>query len=121
MVDQVGQRRVARVGGAVIAAGFALMLAAPTVPTTLVGYVLAGLVVANLVPAVYAAADELPGLGAGVGLTVVNLLLRIGFLVSPPLIGLIADGVGLRVGLLTVVVAVVLVLVLGRALRTRVG
>ncbi|WP_225231779.1 MFS transporter [Klenkia terrae] len=121
VVDRFGQRRVARVGGAVIAAGFALMLAAPTVPTTLVGYARAGLGVATLVPAVYAAADELPGLGAGVGLTVVTLLLRIGFLVSPPLIGLIADGVGLRVGLLTVVVAGVLVLVLGRALRTRVG
>ncbi len=121
VVDRFGQRRVARVGGAVIAAGFALLLAAPTVPTTLVGYALAGLGVATLVPAVYAAADALPGWGTGVGLTVVNLLLRIGFLVSPPLVGLLADTVGLRAGLLTVVVAGLLVLVLGRSLRTRVA
>ncbi|SDP58246.1 Fucose permease [Klenkia soli] len=121
VVDRFGQRRVARVGGAVIAAGFVLMLSAPTVPTTLVGYALAGLGVATLVPAVYAAADALPGLGTGVGLTVVNLLLRIGFLVSPPLIGLLSDVVSLRAGLLTVVVAGLAVLVLGRSLRARVA
>jgi MFS family permease len=121
VVDRFGQRVVARVGGAVIAAGFALALGFPSVPTTLVGFVLAGVGVATLVPAVYAAADALPGLPPGVGLTAVNLLLRIGFLVSPPLIGLLADAAGLRVGLLTVVVAGVVVLVLGRSLRARVA
>ncbi len=120
VVDRFGQRVVARVGGAVIAAGFALALGFPSVPTTLVGFVLAGVGVATLVPAVYAAADALPGLPPGVGLTAVNLLLRIGFLVSPPLIGLLADAAGLRVGLLTVVVAGVVVLALGRSLRARV-
>ena len=121
VVDRFGQRVVARVGGAVIAAGFGLMLGLPSVPTTVVGFALAGLGVATLVPAVYAAADALPGLPTGVGLTAVNLLLRIGFLVSPPLIGFVADAVGLRVGLLSVVLAGLLVLVLGRSLRTRVG
>jgi len=121
VVDRFGQRLVARVGGAVIAAGFALMLGVPSLPTTVVGFVLAGLGVATLVPAVYAAADEVPGLPTGVGLTAVNLLLRIGFLVSPPLIGVVADAVGLRVGLGFVVLAGLLVLVLGRALGSRVG
>ncbi|MCO7221901.1 MFS transporter, partial [Klenkia sp. PcliD-1-E] len=121
VVDRFGQRVVARVGGAVIAAGFALALGFPSVPTTLLGFVLAGVGVATLVPAVYAAADALPGLSPGVGLTAVNLLLRLGFLVSPPLIGLLADAAGLRVGLLTVVVAGVVVVVLGRALRARVA
>jgi MFS family permease len=119
VVDRFGQRLVARVGGGVIAVGFAIMLAAPSLPTTLVGYALAGLGVATLVPAVYAAADEVPGLPTGVGLTAVNLLLRIGFLVSPPLIGVVADAVGLRVGLGFVVLAGLLVLLLGRSLRTR--
>ncbi|MEI4270800.1 MFS transporter [Klenkia sp. LSe6-5] len=121
VVDRFGQRRVARVGGAVIAAGFAVMLAAPSLPTTLVGFALAGVGVATLVPAVYAAADEVPGLPTGVGLTAVNLLLRLGFLVSPPLIGVVSDAVGLRVGLGFVVLAGVLVVGLGRVLRTRVG
>jgi MFS family permease len=97
------------------------MLAVPTVPTTLIGYALAGVGVATLVPAVYAAADGLPGLRPGVGLTAVNWLLRIGFLVSPPLVGLIADLTSLRAGLLVVVLAGLTVLVLGRSLRTTVS
>ncbi len=116
VVDRFGQRRVARAGGVLIAAGMGLALAVPSLATTLVGFALAGLGVATLVPAVYAAADELPGLRSGVGLTLVNWLLRIGFLLSPPLVGAIADATSLRVGLLTVVVAGVATLVLGRVL-----
>ena len=120
VVDRFGQRRVARIGGAVTAAGFGLMLALPGVPTTLVGYAMAGVGVATLVPAVYAAADGLPGLRPGVGLTAVNWLLRVGFLISPPLVGLIADLTSLRAGLLVGVLAGLLVLTLGRTLRTTV-
>jgi MFS family permease len=117
VVDRFGQRRVARAGGAVTAAGMGLALALPSIPTTVLGFALAGLGVATLVPAVYHAADELPGLRRGLGLAVVNWLLRIGFLVSPLLIGVLADAVSLRVALLTVVLAGLVTLVLGRVLR----
>jgi MFS family permease len=121
VVDRFGQRRVARAGGALIAVGMGLALAFPSLGSTLAGYALAGLGVATLVPAVYAAADELPGLRHGVGLTLVNWLLRIGFLLSPPLVGAISDAVSLRVALLSVVVAGVLTLVLGRVLARSVS
>src|SRR3954471_14235033 len=121
VVDRFGQRRVARAGGALTAAGMGAALAVPTIPTTLLGFALAGLGVATLVPAVYHAADELPGLRRGLGLAVVNWLLRIGFLVSPLLIGVIADAVSLRVALLTVVLAGVVTCVLGRVLRPTVA
>ena len=116
VVDRFGQRRVARAGGALTAAGLGLALALPSIPTTLIGFALAGLGVATLVPAVYHAADELPGLPRGVGLAVVNWLLRIGFLLSPLLIGVIADATSLRLALLTVVLAGLGALTLGRVL-----
>ncbi|SDD49726.1 Fucose permease [Geodermatophilus telluris] len=119
VVDRFGRRRVARAGGALTAAGMGLALALPSVPTTLAGFALAGLGVATLVPAVYEAADELPGLRHGTGLTAVNWLLRIGFLLSPPLIGAVADATSLRVALLTVVVAGLGTLLLGRLLPGR--
>ncbi|MGY1692068.1 MFS transporter [Geodermatophilus sp. SYSU D01105] len=119
VVDRFGQRRVARAGGALTAAGMGLALALPSVPTTLAGFALAGLGVATLVPAVYQAADELPGLPHGLGLAVINWLLRIGFLVSPPLIGALADATSLRVALLAVVLAGAGTLVLGRSLPGR--
>jgi MFS family permease len=121
IVDRFGQRRVVQVGGALTAAGMGLALALPSIPSTLVGFALAGLGVATLIPAVYHAADALPGLASGSGLTVINWLLRIGFLLSPPLIGVLADLTSLRVALLTVVLAGLGALLLGRALRTTVA
>ncbi|MCZ2858609.1 MFS transporter [Blastococcus sp. VKM Ac-2987] len=118
-VDRFGQRRVARAGGALTAVGMGLALAVPSVPTTLMGFAMAGLGVATLVPAVYSAADELPGLPHGVGLAVINWLLRIGFLVSPLLVGVLADAISLRFALLTVVLAGLGTLLLGRALPRR--
>ena len=119
-VDRFGQRRVVRVGGALTAVGMGLALAVPSVPTTLAGFALAGLGVATLIPAVYHAADELPGLRRGTGLAVINWLLRIGFLLSPPLIGILADATSLRVVLLAVVVAGLGAVLLGGVLRGRV-
>jgi MFS family permease len=119
VVDRFGQGRVARAGGALTAVGMGLALVLPSMPTTLMGFALAGLGVATLIPAVYSAADELPGVPHGVGLAVVNWLLRIGFLVSPLLVGALADASSLRVALTTVVLAGLGALLLGRALPRR--
>jgi MFS family permease len=119
LVDRFGQRAVARVGGLVIALGLGLALAFPTVPGTIAGFALAGLGSAPLVPAAMGEADALPGLKPGTGLTVVSWLMRLGFLLSPPLVGLVADAVSLRVGLLAVPIAGLAVVVLARVLPGR--
>ena len=62
------------------------------------------------------AADELPGLRAGTGLTVLTWLMRVGFLMSPIVVGAIADAASLRVGLLTVPVAGLAAMLLARVL-----
>ena len=116
VVDRLGQRRVALAGGVAIAGGMGLALAVPAVGTTVLGFALAGLGVATLVPAVMHAADELPGLPHGVGLTAVSWLLRVGLLVSPALVGVVADAASLRVALLGVVLAGLGVLAFGRVL-----
>lgn len=119
VVDRFGQRAVARAGGALIALGMGTALAFPSVPTTLIGLAVAGLGAATLVPAAYAAADALPGLPPGAGLSMINWLLRVGLLTSPPLVGVIADQAGLRAGLLTVVVAGVVAVLVAGVLRGR--
>jgi MFS family permease len=118
-VDRFGQRTVVRSGGLLAAVGMGLALAVPTVGTTLAGFALAGLGVATLVPAAMHTADELPGLPSGVGLTIVSWLLRVGFLLSPPIVGLVADLSSLRFGLLSIVLAGVVTFVLGRVLVNR--
>ncbi len=114
MVDRFGQRAVARAGGGLVLAGAGLALAFPSVPGTVAGFGVAGFGVATLVPAAMTAADHLPGLAPGTGLTIVTWLMRVGFLVSPPVVGLVADATSLRVGLLVVPLAgLVVVLVAG--------
>ncbi|MEV8507822.1 MFS transporter [Actinoplanes sp. NPDC051475] len=118
-VDRFGQRTVTRTGGALAAAGMGFALAFPSVGSALAGFALAGLGTATLVPAAMHTADELPGLPPGAGLTIVSWVLRVGFLASPPVVGLVADHSSLRVGLLSVVIAGVGTLLLGRALLNR--
>ncbi|SEH01177.1 Fucose permease [Nonomuraea solani] len=118
VVDRFGQRAVTRAGAVLAAVGMGAALAVPSVASTLAGFALAGLGVATLVPAAMHTADELPGLPPGSGLTIVSWLLRGGSLLSPPLVGLVADLTSLRVGLLSVVLAGVITVVLARALRT---
>jgi MFS family permease len=119
LVDRFGQRTVARAGGLIVAAGMGLALAVPTVAGTILGFAAAGFGVATLVPAAMHEADELPGLKPGTGLTVVSWLMRLGFLLSPPVVGAIADAQGLRTGLLVVPAAGLLVIILAGVLQPR--
>lgn len=119
LVDRFGARTVTRGGGVLVAAGMGLAVAVPSVGTAVVGFTLAGLGVATLVPLVMHAADEIPGLPRGAGLTVSSWVLRIGFLASPPLVGLVADATSLRVGLLGVVLGGLVMLTVGRVMPGR--
>ncbi|MGK2902854.1 MAG: MFS transporter [Mycobacterium sp.] len=112
MVDRFGERAVAGTGGLVIAAGMGAALAFPSVPATIAGFAAVGLGVATLVPAAMHRADQLPGLRPGTGLTAVAWLMRVGFVASPPVVGLIADAAGLRAGLLLVPMAGLMVVLL---------
>jgi MFS family permease len=118
LVDRFGQRAVARSGGLVVLVGMGAALAWPGVVGSIVGFGLAGLGVATLIPAAMHGADEIPGLAPGSGLTIVSWLLRVGFLVSPPLVGAVADATSLRVGLLLVPVAGLLVILFAGVLST---
>ncbi|MGW5927107.1 MFS transporter [Streptomyces anulatus] len=119
LVDRFGQRAVARTGGLITAAGMGLALAVPTLPGTILGFALAGFGVATLVPAAMHEADALPGLKPGSGLTIVSWLMRLGFLLSPPVVGHVADATSLRTGLLVIPCAGLLVVVLAKVLRGR--
>ncbi|OBK81306.1 MFS transporter [Mycobacterium sp. 1164985.4] len=119
LVDRFGTRAVVRSGGAITAVGMGLALAFPSVPATIAGFALAGFGVATLVPSAMHAADQLPGLRPGSGLTILTWLMRIGFFGAPVLVGVIADATSLRIGLLTVPIAGVLVVALSGVLSAR--
>jgi len=119
LVDRLGERMVALGGGVLTAVGMGLALAFPSVPGTIAGFAAAGLGVATLVPSAMHAADQLPGLRPGTGLTILTWLMRIGFFGAPLVVGVIADATSLRVGLLAVPVAGLAVVALSGALSAR--
>jgi len=104
-----------RVSGAVAAAGLLAASLAPTAPLAIAGFALAGLGIANMVPIILSAAGNHPGLGAGVGISVVTMMGYSGILVAPASIGLVADHIGFR--LTYAVLALVLIGVAALARR----
>ncbi|MBS0022777.1 MFS transporter [Microbacterium paraoxydans] len=119
LTDRFGQRAVAAVGGLIAAVGMTLALAFPSVPGTILGFAAVGFGIATLIPAAMHAADELPGLRPGVGLTLVSWLLRVGFLLSPPFVGFLAETQSLRVGLIVAPAAAVVAVLLSGFLDGR--
>lgn len=119
MVHRFGQRLIAQLGAVLVAGGMGLALAFPSIPGSLLGFAAAGFGVATLVPAAMEQADQIPGLAPGTGLSIVSWLIRLGFLLSPPLVGFIAQNFSLRAGLLVVPIAGLIVLLCSPVLRAR--
>ncbi|WP_114855059.1 MFS transporter [Brachybacterium sp. YJGR34] len=119
IVNRLGDRATARLGAAISATGMGLALLFPTPVTALIGFAAAGWGVATLFPAAYRAADELPGVPQGVGMTVVGWFARLGFFVTPPLVGVLADALTLRYALWMVPMYALGILVFSGVLEPR--
>ena len=93
-----------RCSGTLAAFGMALALAAPHPSGALVGFALAGLGFANVVPVLFSAAGQVPGIAAARGIAAVAAVGYFGMMAGPPVIGLIAEASSLSAGLLLVIV-----------------
>ncbi|WP_264886196.1 MFS transporter [Dietzia sp. NCCP-2495] len=103
LVEGFGAAHVGRMGGACVVLGSGAALVASSLldgpallMVLLAGFAQAGWGIATVIPGAMVAADSVPGLAPGAGLAVLNWVLRLGFLASPPLVGLIAEHVGMR-------------------------
>lgn len=84
-------------GSALIAAfGLGLALIAPTAPLAIAGFAFAGIGVANMIPVIFSAAGNYPGLAPGSAIAFVTMLGYSGILVAPFSIGYIAEHFGFR-------------------------
>jgi MFS family permease len=117
-VRRFGSSRVVALGGLIAVAGLALVLSLPTVLTACVGFAMVGVGLANIVPVIFSAAGRstvTPAIGVSMAATAGYA----GFLVGPPLIGLGAGLLGLRMALCVLVMATLIVCLLGgRAVRS---
>ena len=117
-VRRFGSSRVVAFGGLIAVTGLALVLSWPTVLAACVGFAMVGVGLANIVPVIFSAAGRstvTPAIGVSMAATAGYA----GFLVGPPLIGLGAGLLGLRLALCVLVMAALIVgLVGGKAVRS---
>ncbi|RZJ09004.1 MAG: MFS transporter [Rubrivivax sp.] len=115
---RMAPRRLLRLSGVLAAGGMALTLAVPSPAVGLVGFALVGLGLSNVVPMLFSAASQVPGISAAHGIAAVSGVGYMGMMAGPPLIGLIAEHSSLTAGLIVVVVfAVFMALSAKRALK----
>ena len=115
---RLAPRRLMRASGLLAAGGMALVLAVDSAWVALAGYALVGLGLSNVVPMLFSAASQVPGISPAHGIAAVSGVGYMGMMAGPPLIGLIAEHSSLTVGLLVVVAfAVFMAAAANRALR----
>jgi predicted MFS family arabinose efflux permease len=96
VVRRLGPDRTVRHGAMLAVAGLALALAVPNRWVVDAGCILIGLGLANVVPVVFSAAGRAAGTG---GVAMVSGTGYAGLLVAPPILGNLADAIGLRLAL----------------------
>lgn len=116
VVDRFGAPGVLRAGALTVAIGMGLAVATREPAIVIVGFVIAGLGASPLFPLAFSAAGEVEGVAPGHGLAVIASTARIGFLISPLVVGVIGDATDLRVGLLIAPVAALAVALAAPAL-----
>jgi predicted MFS family arabinose efflux permease len=118
VAERLGRDGAVRAGGLVSLAGVLLTVLGPGLPAAYLGAALWALGVCLVFPAAVSAGGETPGRPAD-AIAAVTTIGYGGFLVGPPLIGLLADRVGLGRALLVLLVLAGAIAVLAPAVRSR--
>jgi MFS family permease len=102
---RAGFRRTVQASALLIASGLLLAVLIPHFYTALAGFLLTGLGVSSVVPLVYSLAGRSRSMSPSRALAAVSSISFLGFLIGPPLIGLVAGALGLRVAFAVVAAA----------------
>lgn len=121
VVHRLGAARVVTLGAVLATCGLGLTLIMPRLEFALVGYALAGLGIANIVPVLFSAGGRSVPDHPAIGVAMAATCGYAGFLTSPPLIGMLANSFGLRVALIALALAMAGVALAARRVLGRAG
>jgi hypothetical protein len=100
VVRRFGGAMVMMVSGCLAAAGIGLALALPYPVSATLGFLVAGMGMANVVPLLFSAAGRVPGIPPAAGVAMAATMGYGAFLTGPPLIGFLAGMLGLQLAML---------------------
>jgi hypothetical protein len=104
-----------------LAGGLALVVAGPEPVLAIAAFAVAGLGVGNIAPVLFAGGGRAEPGAPGRGIAAVTTLGYSGFLIGPPLIGLVAEATGLRLALAITIPAALIIAASARAARAADG
>jgi fucose permease len=115
--DRLGAVKTLRVCTLFAIVGMLAAAFAPSAEIAIMGFAFCGIGISNMVPIAFSAAGNVPGLKAGIGLSVVTTMGYSGMLVAPSVIGFVAEHVGFGVVFMALPVLLVVVLIFSRLAR----
>jgi len=119
LTSRIRSTRIVRFGGLIAGLGLLLAVLVPETPIVLLGFAAVGIGLANVIPLAFSAAGNTPGISSSRGLAGVATIGYAAFLAGPPLVGMIADALSLRVSLGMIAALVGLIFVFADAIQPR--
>lgn len=101
-INRFGVIKVIGISGVMIAAGLSFSVAFPTFVPAMLGFALAGFGVSSVIPLCYSIAGRSKTMPPSLAIAAVSSIGFFGFLIAPPLIGLIAHHSSLRVSFMMI-------------------
>ena len=98
-IDRLGRQFILLFSCFAAIVGLSEALLFVSAPSVLTGFFLIGIGLSNVVPMTYSTAGNIKGIEPAAGIAIASTIGYSGFFVSPPVIGYLADGFGLRAGL----------------------
>jgi MFS family permease len=108
LVSKTGNKKAVIWGCALASAGFLLVVTAPVILLALLGYIVIGFGCSCIVPVLFRASANIPGLSKVEGFSMVTTGGLIGFLAGPSLIGFISEKTNLSAGLSLLIIMTLL-------------
>jgi MFS family permease len=99
LIERIGSKRIVIAGCLLSATGFVTVVFAPVIPVAITGYILIGFGSSCIVPVLFSASANIPGVSTVEGFAMVTTGGLIGFLTGPSLIGFISEKADLSKGL----------------------
>ena len=99
LIAKIGSKKIVIAGCLLSAIGFTIVVLAHLVPVAIVGYILIGCGSSCIVPVLFSASANIPGVSTVEGFAMVTTGGLIGFLTGPSLIGFISEKSNLSKGL----------------------
>ncbi len=119
--NRFGAVKTLRISGLISATGLLGGAMAPNDIVAIASFTFAGLGVANMVPILFSAAGNHPGMAAGAAISTVTMVGYAGILVAPSSIGFLADHIGFRATYAALAVVLLVVAVLSPRVKAADG